>query len=82
MMDTRLRGYEKKGCNLIATAVPGSKKQHFPNMTDRLVRFKFTGKPARPQARLLRLPGSIDSRTCLLMISMSTITRAMPSAIW
>ncbi len=82
-MNTRLRGYDKKaGCNLIATAVPDCKKQHFPNMTARLVSVKFTGKPVWPQARLLRLPGSIDSRTCLLMISMSTITRAMPSAIW
>jgi hypothetical protein len=82
-MDTRLRGYDKKAaCNLIATAVSGCKKQHFPNMTARLVSISYKGKPVRPQARLLRLPGSIVSRTCLLMISMSTITRAMPSAIW
>jgi hypothetical protein len=52
----------------------GLKKKLFPNMTTRLV--KFTSKPARPQARLQRLPGSIDSCTCLLMISMSTITTA------
>ena len=82
-MDTRLRGYDKKAaCNFIATAVLRSKKQHFPNMSTLLDWIKFTGKPARPQARLLRLPGSIDRRTCLLMISMSTITRAMPSVIW
>jgi len=45
-------------------------------------RMEVLGKPVRPQACLLRLPGSMDSRTCLLMISMSTITRAMPSDIW
>ena len=82
-MDTRLRGYDKKAaCNLIATAAPRCKKQHSSNMTTSLVLTKIAGKPARPQARLLRLPGSIDRRTCLLMISMSTVTRAMPSAIW
>jgi hypothetical protein len=37
-MDTRIRGYDKKaGYNVMATAVPGCKKQHFPIMTARVV---------------------------------------------
>ena len=60
-MDTRFRGYDKKAaCNFIATAVLRCKKQHFPNINTRLVWFKFTGKPARAQARLLRLPDGGD----------------------
>ena len=36
------------------------KKQHFTNISTCLVWIKFTGKPARPQARLLRLPDGGD----------------------
>ena len=58
---TRLRGHDKKAaCNFIATAVLRCKKQHFPNISTRLVWIKFTGKPARAQARLLRLPDGGD----------------------
>jgi hypothetical protein len=57
---TRLSGYdEKAGCNLIATAVPRCKKQHFPNMTSRLVSIKFTGKP-RPTSSPLAKTSGLD----------------------
>ena len=45
-MDTRFRGYDKKAaCNFIATAVLPCKKQHFSNISTRLVGSSLRANP-------------------------------------